>query len=243
MGRMTNNPTPNTLVIGDIHGCWDEFQALLDLAGLGADDELLAVGDLVDRGPDSPRVLNFFRAPPAGVRARSVQGNHERKHVRSARGDTAAALSQVIARDQFGAAYPDALAFMDALPRWVELPHATVVHAFYEPGVPLHQQRETVIVGTLTGDDYLTNRYRAPWYTLYDGDRPLIVGHRDYSGVQMPFVYRERVWGIDTRCYHGGALTGLLLPAFRLLRVPARANHWAALQAAYAPKYNGLRGL
>jgi LPS-assembly protein len=50
-----------TLIVGDIHGCWDELNDLLELAALGADDAIISVGDLVDRGPDSPRVLAFFR--------------------------------------------------------------------------------------------------------------------------------------------------------------------------------------
>lgn len=49
-----------TLVIGDIHGCYDEFQTLLDKAGLTEDDSIVSVGDCVDRGPKTPAVLRFF---------------------------------------------------------------------------------------------------------------------------------------------------------------------------------------
>ena len=77
-----------TLIVGDIHGCWDEFEALLDKAALGADDQIISIGDMVDRGPQSPRVLRFFRDTP---NARSIMGNHERKHVRAGAGETNAA--------------------------------------------------------------------------------------------------------------------------------------------------------
>jgi serine/threonine protein phosphatase 1 len=83
------------LIIGDIHGCWSELQELLDKADLANGDQVIALGDFVDRGPDSPRVLNFFRKQP---NTRAIQGNHERKHVRSARGEVKAALSQRITR-------------------------------------------------------------------------------------------------------------------------------------------------
>ena len=43
-----------TLVVGDIHGCYLELLDLLDRAGLGADGEVLAVGDILDRGPAGP---------------------------------------------------------------------------------------------------------------------------------------------------------------------------------------------
>ena len=49
----------NTLVIGDIHGCYDELQTLLDKAGLSSGDKIVAVGDIVDRGPETPEVLGF----------------------------------------------------------------------------------------------------------------------------------------------------------------------------------------
>ncbi len=48
------------LVIGDIHGCYNELMALLDAAALSEDDEIIALGDIVDRGPDSEKVLAFF---------------------------------------------------------------------------------------------------------------------------------------------------------------------------------------
>lgn len=219
------------LVVGDIHGCYQELLDLLDRAGLGPDDTVLAVGDIVDRGPDSGQVLDFFRTRPG---ARSIQGNHERKHLRAAQGEVRPALSQQITRAQLGDAYPDGLAFLATLPRHLELPEAIVVHGFWEPGVPLAEQRDTVVVGTLSGEAYLTERYGQPWYAHYDGPRPLIVGHHDYRHDGTPLIYRDRVYGLDTGCCYGGRLTGLLLPEFRIVSVPARGNHWQELQRQFA---------
>ena len=42
----------NTFIIGDIHGCYTELLDLLDKAGVGDDDLVVSVGDLVDRGPE-----------------------------------------------------------------------------------------------------------------------------------------------------------------------------------------------
>ena len=66
------------LIIGDIHGCFTELQELLDKAGLSPQDEIIALGDIVDRGPDSTKVLDFFRTHP---NARSLIGNHDRDEV------------------------------------------------------------------------------------------------------------------------------------------------------------------
>ncbi len=53
---------PQTLIIGDVHGRFFELKALLDKAGLAAGDSILAVGDIVDRSPETPQVLDFFPA-------------------------------------------------------------------------------------------------------------------------------------------------------------------------------------
>jgi serine/threonine protein phosphatase 1 len=223
-----------TLVVGDIHGCWDEFQALLDAAALGAGDRIISLGDLVDRGRQSPRVLRFFRDT---LNASAIMGNHERKHVRAARGETNAALSQIITRFQFGEDYAAALDYMASLPAYLELPEADLVHGFFEPGVPLARQRDTVIIGTMSGDTYLQETLDRPWYALYDGVKPLIVGHRNYLASPVPLLYPSsaapRVYGLDTGCVYGGALTGLLLPDFRLFSVPSRVNYWEDLQREY----------
>lgn len=131
-----------TLVIGDIHGCYDELQALLDKVGLTEGDAIVSVGDCVDRGPETPAVLDFFQKTP---NAFLIMGNHERKHVRAGRHEVKLAQSQQISKIQFGETYPDALAFMDTLPLYLDLPDALVVHGYFEPGLVLSQQRSTVL--------------------------------------------------------------------------------------------------
>lgn len=220
------------LIIGDIHGCFIELQELLDKAGLGAEDEIIALGDVVDRGPDSPRVLQFFQT---NLNARSLMGNHERKHIRSFRGEIPPALSQIISRQQFGEAYPQAIEFMQTFLRSIELPEALLVHGFFEPDVPLEHQRDTVLVGTLSGEKYLKKTYTCPWFELYRGEKSLIVGHQDFLGTGEPFNYQDRVFGLDTGCYHGGTLTGLLLPSFQIVSVRSRKDYWSELRGAHPP--------
>ena len=220
------------LIIGDIHGCLAELNDLLDAAGLAADAEIIAIGDIVDRGPDSPAVLEFFQETP---NAQSLIGNHERKHVRSRRGEIRPALSQLIARRQIGEDdYEEACRFMESLPCFIELPEAILAHGFFEPGLPSADQRETVVVGTLSGEHYLAKQYDRPWYELYDGDKPLIVGHHDYLRNGDPLIRDDKVFGIDTGCCHGSRLTGLLLPDFRIVSVPSRRDYWTELQQQYA---------
>jgi serine/threonine protein phosphatase 1 len=220
-----------TLVIGDIHGCYEEFQSLLDKAGLTEDDSIISVGDCVDRGPNTPAVLRFFQKKS---NAQLIMGNHERKHVRADRHEVKLALSQKISRIQFGETYPAALAFMSELPLYLDLPDALVVHGYLEPGLPLSQQRSTVLCGTMGGDNYLRAQYDHPWYELYDGDKPLVVGHHDYSNTDQPFIYQDRVFMLDTNCVTGKALTGVLLPSFKIISVHSRANYWSQVRQMHS---------
>lgn len=60
--------------VGDLHGQLDPLLALLDRVGFGSDDRLFSVGDLVDRGPKSWELLQWFRRNPNCF---AVLGNHD----------------------------------------------------------------------------------------------------------------------------------------------------------------------
>lgn len=86
-------------IIGDVHGCREELVDLLARLGYGVDPDILAVdppagrmaiflGDLVDRGPDTPGVVRLVRGMVQAGTALCVAGNHENKLVRSLSGRT-----------------------------------------------------------------------------------------------------------------------------------------------------------
>ena len=85
-------------LVGNVHGCYDELCALMDDLGWVRTTEgrrtathpegrqLVFVGDLVDRGPDSPGVLDLVMNLVEDGVAMCVNGNHDAKLVRALRG-------------------------------------------------------------------------------------------------------------------------------------------------------------
>ena len=68
-----------TIIIGDIHGCDQKLNAMLDKIQPGSEDRLILLGDLFDRGPDSWEVFQTVRKLDEALGDRFVllKGNHE----------------------------------------------------------------------------------------------------------------------------------------------------------------------
>lgn len=66
-----------TLAIGDIHGCFRSLDALASFAAFEPDDRIITLGDYVDRGPDSRRVIEWLVDRQATGRLIPLRGNHE----------------------------------------------------------------------------------------------------------------------------------------------------------------------
>ncbi|MCX7809248.1 MAG: metallophosphoesterase, partial [Deltaproteobacteria bacterium] len=66
-----------TLFVGDVHGCREELELLLEKAGFSSGDRLVFVGDLVNKGPDPKGVVQLARK----LGALSVLGNHDARMI------------------------------------------------------------------------------------------------------------------------------------------------------------------
>ncbi|MDQ3366549.1 MAG: metallophosphoesterase [Myxococcota bacterium] len=213
-----------TLIVGDIHGCYQELLQLLDVAGLRDDDVLISVGDVVDRGPEPLAVIELFRSRP---RSLVLMGNHERKHVREV-----FSYAQQITRLQLGERYAECVAWMKSLPYFYETPEIRIVHAAMVPGVPLAEQDEDILAGTTSGEHKLAAQLPSGhWHDHYTDPTPIVFGHHVVG--RDPLITPNGVYGIDTGACHGWRLTALSVPDFTLHAVDARADHWAAVKAAW----------
>ena len=207
-----------TVVVGDVHGCFDELVELLGVVGLGADDLLVSVGDIVDRGPAPGEVVRLFRERPNSV---VVMGNHERKHVRGI-----FSYAQEITRLQLGDRYAEVVDWMRTLPYSFENEHLRVVHAAMLSGVPLAEQKEEILCGSTTGERELAALFPDGYWTdHYTDAKPVAFGHHVVGPEAM--VRDGRIFGLDTGACHGGRLTALCVPGFSVHSVAARADHWA----------------
>jgi hypothetical protein len=214
---------PRTFVIGDVHGCLDELRALVAAAGVTDDDQVVFVGDLVAKGPDSAGVIAWARERGAAA----TLGNHD-DHVLQAHAGTESAKKE---HRELAATLSKAdIAWLASRPLWLRIagldePHV-VVHGGMVPGVPVEKQaRENLLaMRSIDADGHATKRIEGtPWGALWTGPEYVVFGHDAVRGLQQ----HPQATGLDTGCVYGRELTGLWLPGHRLVSVPARRAYAA----------------
>jgi bis(5'-nucleosyl)-tetraphosphatase (symmetrical) len=228
--------------VGDLQGCADELEDLLEaLAYDPACHELFFVGDLVNRGPASARVLRRVMELGAG----SVLGNHDlhllavdRRKRKPKASDTFRDVLEAPDRDvllQWLRTRPLALVWDDAVlvhaglhPSWSDprTVAAPIEAAIARGEVPrgdsnldfLVEVRHCDADGNRPLDDDDPGAEFAPWDHHYEGHRTVVCGHWAARGL----VRTERVCSLDTGCVWGGALTAWIFEDDRFVSVPAR---------------------
>ncbi|MCQ4045867.1 polynucleotide kinase-phosphatase [Streptantibioticus rubrisoli] len=231
-------------IVGDVHGCRAELTELLGELGyelrydavgrpVGAAHPLgrtaVFVGDLVDRGPDSPGVLRLVMGMVADGDALCVSGNHENKLARHLKGRQVRlthGLAETVA--QLAEAEPGftdrAGEFIGSLVSHYVLDGGALVvcHA----GLPERYHGRTsgrvrsfAMYGDTTGetDEYgLPVRY--PWAEEYRGRAAVVYGHTPVPRA----TWLNNTICLDTACVFGGKLTALRWPERELVEVPAQ---------------------
>jgi hypothetical protein len=208
-----------TIVIGDIHGCYDELVSLLEQLELKPQDRVVAVGDLVVKGPKNAQVLDLFRSDS---RFSSVIGNHDLALVRFWSGESIALKpTQKLAAAELETDWRTYYAYLSSLPFIIDLGKYLVVHAGLRPGVPLeHQSKEDLTMLRTLGVDR-TSRIGTPWYEVYDGEQTVLFGHWP---APLPRVTKKAI-GLDTGCVYGNRLTAYIIETGELITSPARAMY------------------
>jgi protein phosphatase len=229
-------------VIGDVHGCRAELEQLLttmgyeierDSAGRPVnarhpDRRAIFVGDLVDRGPDTPGVLRLVMGMVKAGTALCVSGNHEAKLNKALQGRNVRLNHGLPETMEQLASEPEAFRaeverFIDGLISHYVLDggrlvvaHAGLIERYQ--GRASGRVREFCLYGQTTGetDEYgLPIRY--PWAQEYRGRAMVVYGHTPVPRAE----WLNNTLCLDTGCVFGGRLTALNYPERTLVHVPA----------------------
>lgn len=223
-----------TIIIGDIHGCLDEFRQLVAKLNLRPADRVICLADFMDKGPKPAACVRYARE----MGFESVLGNHEEKHLRwrkhEDRRKTNPAYEnpmrpldpEMVAQNHL--LTEEDIAWLSKLPTYIEFtPGWVAVHGGLLPGLALSQQDKADLIRLRWVDKEkvkpVATSYDTPWQvpegavhwaSLYDGANNVVVGHEAHS-LSKPVLIKGKGQGvtycIDTGCVHGGKLTALVL--------------------------------
>jgi len=184
-------------VVGDVHGCRDTLEQLLEELALTDDDLVVFVGDLVRKGPDSKGVLDVVRERPNLV---SVRGNNEQKLV-----DGRKSIDALTAADYD---------YVESLPVAIYWDDVLVVHGGIDHRKPVGEHTLTELLNnrSLTPDGSYDRPY---WFETRRESPRVFFGH---TVLAEPFVTDHAV-GLDTGCVYGGQLTAYDYRADELVTV------------------------
>ena len=211
------------MVVGDIHGCFDELTQLLGLVGFGKEDVLISVGDMLDRGPKSWDVCNFFRDTP---NAHSVLGNHERRVAGTIRGTSLPAWSQKHSLSMLESEEQLTWAeYFESLPAVIETEHVIVTHAQLAPEKSLQQQDAyfTCAVGGSKVHIPLDENGIPLWFYKTDFKKAVCIGHVGYPKVEL---VAGRLFALDTGVVRGRELTCVVFPGSKLFSVKSKQDYY-----------------
>ena len=202
---------PATYVIGDIHGCLRPLQRLLEKIAPQPGDEVVFIGDYIDRGPQSREVVDHLLGLPH--RCVFLLGNHEKMlldYMDGADEGLYLANGGLETLQSYGGhpanIPPTHLQFFRDLRPMYDTANYLFVHAGIRPLVPMEKQNVGDLVWIRQEFFQFIGRF----------SKPIVFGHTPLRQVLMA---PDRI-GIDTGCVYGGKLTCVRLPDREVIQVP-----------------------
>lgn len=196
------------IAIGDIHGCADALELVLNAISPVSGDTIVTLGDYVDRGPDSKGVIDRLIALRQQCEVIAIQGNHEEMMLDVIRQEKPhlrwLQYGGVETLDSYGfigdlKVIPQSHhEFFDAMVNYYEAEEHLFLHANYEPDKELEKQTIFALRW-----QKLTENMPGPHFS----GKSAIVGHTHDPGGEI-FDMGHLVC-IDTYCYGGGWLTAM----------------------------------
>ncbi|GAA4896545.1 polynucleotide kinase-phosphatase [Streptomyces coeruleoprunus] len=241
-------------IIGDIHGCSSELETLLGKLGYenGRHPEgrtAVFVGDLVDRGPDSPGVLRRVMDMVASGDALCVPGNHENKLGRWLSGRKVRlthGLAETVEQleredDAFRARVREFIAGLVSHYVLDEgrlvVCHAGLPEKYH--GRTSGRVRSHALYGDTTGEtDEFGLPVRYPWAEEYRGRATVVYGHTPVPDTS----WLNNTICLDTGAVFGGRLTALRWPERELVDTPAERVWYEPVKPLAADTPGGHQG-
>ena len=203
-----------TLYIGDVHGCADELERIVEAFGfVRGKDTLYQTGDVINKGPDMMRALRFVL--DNGIL--TVRGNHEEHLIRAMQLPESGWTEKQRAR--FAKLPMEEWAYIVSVvkqwPLWRDTPHALLVHAGLEPGkARLEDMNPEVLLSVRYWND-------KPWFEQVNWPKTVVFGH----WAKMGFVNRPGIIGLDAGCVYGKKLMAWCPEEDRFYEAPAAREY------------------
>jgi hypothetical protein len=205
-----------TIVVGDIHGCYDELMELLEKVDLGENDRVVSVGDLIAKGPKSKEVLELFMTD---ARFSTVIGNHDLALRRRWNGEDIELKPAQKEVHKYLKTEKDAYAtFFNRLPFMIDLGSHLVVHAGIRPNVELYSQTTGDLTRLRTLGPDRESEEGTPWYHVYYGEKTILFGHWPAPEPRRG----KKAIGLDTGCVYGYNLTAYIIETDEFVSVSAQ---------------------
>lgn len=205
-----------TIVVGDIHGCYDELTDLLEKVDLQKEDRVVSVGDLITKGPKSREVLELFMTDP---RFTTVIGNHDLMLRRKWTGeDVELSSAQKETHKELRGDKDSYASFLNRLPFVIDLDTHLVVHAGLRPNVELYSQTTGDLTKLRTLGPDRESQEGTPWYHVYYGEKVVLFGHWPAPEPRRG----KKAIGLDTGCVYGYNLTGYIIETDEFVSVRAK---------------------
>ena len=205
-----------TIVVGDIHGCYDELMELLEETDFDRKDRVVSVGDLISKGPKSREVLELFMSD---ARFSTVIGNHDLTLRRRWSGeDVELKAAQKETHKELKSEKDKYATFLNTLPFIIDLDTHLVVHAGLRPNVELHSQTTGDLTRLRTLGADRESEEGTPWYHVYNGEKTVLFGHWPSEEPRRG----PRAIGLDTGCVYGHTLTAYIIETDEFVSVKAK---------------------
>lgn len=226
-----------TILVGDIHGCLDEFEHLLDKLSYNPTyDRLILLGDLIDRGPDSAGVVRAARL----MNLECVKGNHEFKFLKWHK-SVGTRTDVYDKKDFYDVLNEEDINYIYQMPTYIKLDDVVVVHAGLKPGIAISNQSKDDLMYLRYTDDQrrfisLKKIHKIGveaagahfWTEFGPFETNVVYGHHVHSMEDISIIKYDNgtaCYGIDTGCCFGGRLTALIWETKEIVQVKAKKEY------------------